>query len=553
MKHKPNLLAILALLFVLWSAGGGNTWQKMTVRAQGTKVSFPLQGQLDQANGPANGACTFATNLTDKDGASLASDTDTPTVSNGYFKIDLDFDPTLFANNEPRWLDITVTCPGNGPVHLDRLPVANVPRAEYALRSPWNGLIGVSTGAGDGLKVNGNTFQVDRETVQTRVAGVCAAGSSIRSVNTDGTAVCEPDDNTTYGAGYGLQLANGVFYVNPGVIQNRVAGACPIDSSIRTINDSGAVTCETDDVGSGDITAVRRGFGLVGGGESGDVSLSVNFDGSGLQINDASWDGFTARRPTASGLYVEDARIDGVHINNPADDGVQVNNPGNIGVEINNAGEAGLFVDGARVGLAASNVRDTGVLVDGAGIHGIEVRNAADYAGVFRGRVWINGVCHGCTNAVFGRNISTQALEPGDVVTVHKISHVDFQEQPLLEVDLADSQDTVIGVVYNRAELKEVSKDGESTAFLVPRTGLAQPGEFVSIIISGIAQVKVSTINNSIQPGALLITADRPGQVRMLDSEARAAVIERTGTIIGTALDSSTDDQDLIWVLVNPR
>lgn len=55
---------------------------------------------------------------------------------------------------------------------------------------------------------------------QDRVSGVCAEGSSIRTINDDGTVECQTDSDTTYSAGNGLTLIGTTFSASdasPGV------------------------------------------------------------------------------------------------------------------------------------------------------------------------------------------------------------------------------------------------------------------------------------------------------------------------------------------------
>jgi hypothetical protein len=135
-----------------------------------------------------------------------------------------------------------------GHTHPGSDVTSAVPTATLALsttQAPWSGLTGVPAGLDDG------------------------------------------DDDTTYSAGLGLELSDTQFSVDTGTIQQRVADTCPAGSSIRVIHADGTVECETDDVGSGggggDITAVYAGDGLSGGGDSGDVTLAVDFAGSGAE------------------------------------------------------------------------------------------------------------------------------------------------------------------------------------------------------------------------------------------------------------------------------
>jgi hypothetical protein len=151
---------------------------------------------------------------------------------------------------------------------------------------------------------------VDTSTVQSRVTGTCAAGSSIASIAGNGTVTCEVDDDAggdvtgvTAGAGLtGGGTAGAVsLAVDTAAIQARVASSCPAGSSIASITAAGGVTCETDDVGSGDITDVTAGAGLTGGGTSGSVSLAVNTAVIQSRVTSSCSPGFSINGITAAG------------------------------------------------------------------------------------------------------------------------------------------------------------------------------------------------------------------------------------------------------------
>ncbi|HSR31417.1 MAG TPA: hypothetical protein VLY63_12705, partial [Anaerolineae bacterium] len=128
------------------------------------------------------------------------------------------------------------------------------------------------TGLSGGAESGDVTLSADTAYLQRRVGSACGPGTGIRAVNADGTVVCETDDNTTYRAGAGLVLDGTEFRVNRAETQWRVGGTCAAGSSIRAIDVDGTVTCEADD----DTTYTPgAGLSLVGG------QFSVNFAGSG--------------------------------------------------------------------------------------------------------------------------------------------------------------------------------------------------------------------------------------------------------------------------------
>lgn len=148
-------------------------------------------------------------------------------------------------------------------------------------------------------------------------------------------------------------------------------------------------------------------------------------------------------------------------------------------------------------------------------------------------------------------------LTPGDVVAAAGMAEaLPGAHSPLPLVRLADSAGAsgVVGVVESRmvwevAPGKEA--EGEMSLHSVP--GPAEAGDYVSLVVLGVTEVKVAP-GSSITAGERLTAAAPAGRARSLQSrELEGMIVTEGAPVIGIALADSDGNRSTIPVLVTLR
>ncbi|GAB4198793.1 MAG: hypothetical protein Tsb002_33910 [Wenzhouxiangellaceae bacterium] len=196
-------------------------------------TNFTYQGSLLQSGSPAQGLFDFefAVFDTPTGGAPLTLETFLTDVSvdQGIFTIDLDISAAVF-NNGPLYLQIQVRPAATGPLTLlsPRQELKQTPRAALAHV--------VGPGGVNNASLSNNSVTAskiaDNAVVSSKIASN-AVGASEMANNAVGSAEI-------------INNSINAIDINTSQVQHRVTSACSSGSSIRVINESGGVICQTD-------------------------------------------------------------------------------------------------------------------------------------------------------------------------------------------------------------------------------------------------------------------------------------------------------------------
>lgn len=150
-----------------------------------------------------------------------------------------------------------------------------------------------------------------------------------------------------------------------------------------------------------------------------------------------------------------------------------------------------------------------------------------------------------------------EALRPGDVVAAAGVTDpLPGAESRLPLVRVADSVQFsgVIGVVQSRMIWAEApGKEGEGAMSLQRADGPAQPGDYVSLVVSGVAEVRVES-GAAVAAGERLTLAGDGSQVRALQTRTvEGMTVSEGAQVIGVALEAPAAGRETIAVFVTLR
>ena len=451
--------------------------------------AFSYQGALEENGAPVSGNREMVFSLYTNDACTMSVGnliTHTVPVSHGLFSVDLAFNPDHF-NGQALWLETEVE-----GAAIACQPIRAMP---YAMGLRPGAIISGSVSSEDQLfEVRAGTTSADE--------GVLGAKMGRR------TNVGYPVGLYGYAYEYGSVGVEGVSDSQFGRGVNGIADG-PDSIGVRGI--ANALTSTT--------------YGVYG------EAASPNGYAGYFEHTASSGDSAALAAQGLTGAVI--TGTDGI--------GLSVYASGTTGGDDGLRGEHAAG-DGVVGYSAGPNDLDNGVIgfTDGGyGVYGFS-NAAGQYAGYFDGPIRVSS-CTGCTTAYVARNTSEASLHVGDVVRAAGIdAQMAGEQTPVMQVTRAESGDRVLGVVVGRTKMTMVEPGEDQVKpgpHYGPVGGTAEPGDYLVIVVQGMAQVRVA-------PTAKIQTGDMIG----VSAEGAKRAVD-TSSSFGMVLDQ-VDSDGLAWVLV---
>lgn len=313
-------------------------------------------------------------------------------------------------------------------------------------------------------------------------------------------------------------------------------------------------------------------YGVQGESNNGWGGYFTSENGYGLRVNTNGTDHYD------HGAYITSNGGYGLYVQSTSNQGVR-SEAGNISGVSLPLGPIGVVGLGQNRGVVGSSNSGIGVYASSTSNYGVWGQSAS-YRGV-TGRTSRSDNNYGfyTPDNIFSSNYNrvgavmqvmqnngTEPLLPGDVVVFNGINQfVAAVDSPVVQVKKVDTANStaVAGVVFSRFNIDAVDPDfdisadtvgvaNRAAAMEVTPAGNVAPGEYVLVVVQGLAQVRVNTVESTaIHPGDLLSAASVTGTAGRVATVTQNNVeTALPGAVFGKALDVVDGAQDMMYVYV---
>ncbi len=186
---------------------------------------------------------------------------------------------------------------------------------------------------------------------------------------------------------------------------------------------------------------------------------------------------------------------------------------------------------------------------------GLVAQTSGTYAGYFNDQIFVTGGCTGCTLMYVALNAGATPLAAGDLVSASGVADaLDGTTDPVLRVQQSGpAAQGVVGVVFSWAAVTPTEKEGETLDSIQAAEGAVQPGDYLLIVVQGLAKVKVAA-GDAATPGQRLKASNSPGQARPLRTTVvNGITLDEGGPVVGVLLAAPDAVSGLAPVMVTLR